>query len=223
MSEHPILFTGPMVRAILDGSKTMTRDTKGLKIINSTAVNFYHPTRQKDTLGYTPSMGYLWQGFNQGGSDVFVKSPYGKPGDTLWVKETFQTDTYPTGPLSSDERTIIIYCADVQYPKRDMWRSSILMPRWASRIQLRVTEIRVERIQDITEEDAIKEGIITWNKGPLAPLYFTDKKHVESCDLGHDTPRKAFRDLWDSIYAKRGRGWDVNPWVWCISFERSKP
>ena len=127
----------------------------------------------------------------------------------MWVRETF-------GPGLGDNPTptlgYVAYRADGEYPARlkdtHVWRPSIFMPRWASRITLKITGVRVERLQDISEDDAIAEGAIPVSgfnsDGSNGPTTYID----------------AFADLWDSINAKRGFGWDANPWVFVLGFER---
>ena len=132
------------------------------------------------------------------------KPPKFATGDTLWVRERWTLaadDARPDG--------FPVYLADGT-PKapHGPWRSPIHMPRWASRITLEVTDVRVERVQDIGEEDAKAEGVDweVWEHGgePIPPT-------------------SLFHELWDSINAKRGYGWDANPWVWVVSFKRIQP
>jgi hypothetical protein len=124
------------------------------------------------------------------------KWPY-QLGDTLWVRETWAYSTDYDGDVILNRK--ILYRADGEKTiLPSTWRPSIHMPRWASRINLEVTGVRVERLKDITEEDALAEGVISSDY---------DK-----------TYRYAFSVLWDSINAKRGYGWAANPWVWVIEF-----
>lgn len=196
MKDRPILFNGEMVRAVLDGTKTQTR-----RVMKS------QPAWCPES--YASTDGWTWRDYEIGAASDFWTTealqycPYGKPGDQLWVRETW-------APRCSDARELaergnmegIQYRADpALFPPK--WTPSIHMPRWASRIQLQVTAVRVERVQEINVIDAEKEGI-----GPTSP------------DKGFDTSRLRFRKLWDSINAKRGFGWDVNPWVWVVEFER---
>ena len=142
--------------------------------------------------------------------------PYGAPGDRLWVRET-----WAVGDRDND----VLYAADPLWNVNGVavpppinkgtvhagnWRPSIHMPRWASRITLEVTGVRVERVRDITEADAIAEGII-----PQAYGF-----GVEGLHMSLQTAREAFGCLWDSINAKRGYGWSVNPWCWVVAFRR---
>jgi hypothetical protein len=196
MKERPILFSAPMVRAILEGRKTMTR-----RVIKP------HPT--------------LFNG-RAGGHDCgwpidergrLVACPYGQPGDRLWVRETFQTlEDFAAKDATyyrADGKKITALVDGDKYDLSHKWRPSIFMPRALSRITLEITSVRVERVQDISEADAIAEGCIASNDD-LTDGYF-------------DIPaRSFFEDLWDSINAKLGYGWDANPWVWVVEFKRVK-
>ncbi|MEM7515303.1 MAG: hypothetical protein AAF368_00065 [Planctomycetota bacterium] len=175
-TERPILFSGPLVRAILDGRKTETRRVA---------------------------------------RKITGPCPYGESGDRLWVRETFLVDDvhHLTGPLPKTRPDAAVYfrangeCCD-EIPEcqckmegaRVPWRPSIHMPRWASRISLEVTWSGVERLQDMDDAAAIREGI-------------------EPGNIGRATPKAAFQILWDSIYDKRGFGWEMNPFVWVVRFE----
>ena len=176
MKERPILFSSEMVRAILDGRKTQTR-----RIIKP-------QPDYVDNIHKTP---------NTGGK--VIKCPFGQPGERLWVRETWADNIRgcPNG---------ITYRADHCDPKGDgpanpiKWRASIFMPRWASRITLEITNIRVQRLHDILSADAEAEGVL-WKEKYMNPVH-------------------AFVVLWDSINAKRGFEWDENPWVWVIEFKK---
>jgi hypothetical protein len=179
MSERPILFSGPMVRAILDGIKTQTR----------------RPVKPQ------PHAGVRSSPFVQSG----VEDGHGRElrwplalGDWLWVKETWSTEW-----IMNPGDTRVAYRADeLAFDADYRWRPSIHMPRWASRLTLKVTGVRVERLQSISAEDCIAEGLTT-----------TLREHDAACDL-----RDQFRAMWDATYAKRGYGWETNLWVWVIGF-----
>jgi hypothetical protein len=137
--------------------------------------------------------------------------PHGGPGDQLWVKETFGTltawDNIPSRNLpisldASQPSCDIFYQADGN-PWVKRWRPSIHLPRLASRIRIEITNVRVERLQEISEEDAKAEGV--------------------DAAFWHPPPSAGFMQLWESINAKRGFGWEENPWVWVIEFRRIKP
>lgn len=213
MTERPILFSAPLVRAILDGRKTVTR--RPVKSLHVGDLNVF---------AYDATRG-LWEGgvYGDGGAVAhgeWVRCPYGQAGDRLWVRETWtaytkqgetdECDEIECAPAEMPERygtTIadVVYAADeTSCPKR--WRPGIHMPRWASRITLAVTSVGVERLQDITEEDARAEGVEAFQADPEGDCW-TDGKH-----------RTAFEHAWNSIYGWEPNAWAQNPWVWTISF-----
>jgi hypothetical protein len=206
-----------MVRAIRDGRKTQTR-----RVMKPQPTILAKGYEDIDQLGTAK---------DRIGPLLFCPKPckYGKPGDTLWVRETWcqGADDGRQVPL----RMATLYRADGEHvtlsdgdgftqtnrdgSEKSPWRPSIHMPRWASRITLRITDIRVERLQDISEEDAEAEGL-TKEIAPNGHVTW----HVPDL-LGAQTPCRGFRLLWEGI---NGFGaWDENPWVWAISFERVKP
>jgi hypothetical protein len=206
MKERPILFSGPMVRAILEGRKSQTR-----RVVKGLTAGHEHTGRSLTGLGYPASMGKWWAEFlhSEPGSPIYVACPYGQPGDRLWVRETWAL--HP----DDGEAGVLWRATDPGWDAEGTglkWRPSIFMPRWASRIELEVTGVRVERLQGIRPLDAIAEGIMEYEPGAF---------HWEPCGSGTEYfrgPRDAFLTLWDSINAKRGHGWDVNPWVWVVEF-----
>lgn len=227
MKERPILFSGPMVRAILDGRKTQTRRIVREELGNRGGtvgdhVKWFERGREDPT---------RWCGHDGLGSLGWVKCPYGEPDDRLWVRETHaiegnygitSADEYP--PPFSDGRPTK-WDEDEDYgrtwkqahyaatdPKPELvsatgddrllgWRPSIHMPRWASRLELEVTGVRVERLHDLTNDDAKAEGI-------------TDEAVIRAKVPSH---RDAFRYLWDDINGHR-ESWASNPWVWVVEF-----
>jgi hypothetical protein len=215
MRERPILFKGPMVRAILDGTKTQTR-----RIVKFSSWPDYESLQDKHRVyetvvqGGDGGWGWLAGADTDGRFSKFMidtpgkRCPYGEVGDRLWVRETFCDQGCGR----------FLYRASVENPewKVRRWRPSIFMPRMASRIELEVTAIRASRLQDISEEDAESEGAMTWWNG------LSQEEQFGMYDGGRG-PIAAFRMLWDSINAKRGVGWDVNPLVWAVSFRREKP
>lgn len=189
----PILFSGEMVRAILDGRKTQTR-----RVVK--------PQPTEHVTGGT----YNWKGslpFVNLPIDAILDScPYGQPGDQIWVRETFNYHGTTRGPRvtyrSDGTEQFFKDAPDGPWWLADDndWRPSIFMPRWASRITLEITGVRVERVQDISPDDCRAEG-----------------EPGKNNDIG---VRYGFGQLWNRINEKRGFGWDVNPWCWCISFKR---
>jgi hypothetical protein len=227
MKERPILFSGAMVRAILDGRKTQTRRLMTPQPIGN-GFKFIH----NDLLchvDHLPPSATLWKRGTKRdpywSSDVeddwTEMSPFGVPGDRLWVRETFYCDDVFAGDYShGDEeqwRRETYYRADGELHDqmaemteddpsagRSYWRPSIHMPRWASRLTLEITDVRVERLQDISEADALAEGVdpLEWSGGPA-----------------NESARAAFRELWESLNAHRAP-WSSSPWVWVLSFRR---
>jgi hypothetical protein len=159
---------------------------------------------------------------------LYYGCPYGAPGDRLWVKEAFIPDPPINGEwpdMGGDFRLAdipdayrspshVLYKADPRWAHAQdwLWRPVIFMPRWASRITLEVTEVRVEQLQDISEEDAVAEGCTAGGgvtSGPMDP-YETD---------GH-TAVEDYAAAWDELNAKRGFPWESNPWVWAVNFKQ---
>ena len=201
---RPLLMSGEMVRALLDGRKSQTR--RVLKPQPS-AEHYLHLSVLKDGAAIFRNE---HTGYRQD-----IPMPYA-PGDLLWVRETWAR--WP-----SDDSEPTFYKADADN-EREGWmdppgikyRPSIHMPRWASRLTLRVTEVRVERVQDISEEDALAEGVMRLERRSLMtgePLYGLHDGY------GYDKARNCFLDLWNHLNLKRGYGSSENPWVVVIVFE----
>jgi hypothetical protein len=202
MREKPILFSGPMVKAILEGRKTQTRRV----------IKFHEWFLDEYTR------------FGRHEIQSEIDCPY-QVGDILWVRETWaQHDGQPYADGQSDMVTVYRADAcDLTLAMIDKWRPSIFMPRWASRITLRVTGVKVERVQEISEEDAKAEGIPWVHTSVCGQNYFqiwTGEPGTKKCKCHSNVNASVvFMWLWDSINAKRGFGWDKNPWVWCYTFE----
>lgn len=206
MKERPILFSGEMVRAILDGRKTQTRRVARI------------PRGYEE---WTPEAGSDGTLVLRGqGISTWVDCPYGVPGDRLWARETWR-ERGTTGIHIAGEQDAewLEYRADgdVDGPS---WRPSIHMPKWASRITLEVTGVRVERVQDISEEDAIAEGIQVEDRS-FGRAWRNYDSRMPSEWFTHHTA--SFWSLWDSINAKRGYSWESNPPVWVVEFRRVTP
>lgn len=220
MKEKPILFSGEMVKAILDGRKTQTR-----RVISEKLMQCESP---------------------EDDPDLFLEwCKYGQPGDRLWVRETWRivgwdedgdwcieykdgstrwfysvqevdedasvryweqcTDDCIAAGIPEDDAGYFNF--DDQQPCPTRWRPSIFMPYWASRIQLEIVEIRVQRLQTILGSDVLAEGV----------------EFPDAISITRTAERWGpFRELWNSINAARGYSWDTNPWVWVIEFKRVK-
>lgn len=217
--ERGMIFNDEMVRALLDGRKTQTR-----RIMKNQPAGDYPDT---PALVRNVGPGFQWYG-SYGESSIF-NCPFGAVGDRIWVRETFQ------GPLVSEELfeeylahsekfETPQYCeyaadggakpeyCDLNDNLRHGWRPSIHMPRWASRILLEITGVRVERLNDISEEDAQAEGVKKLRGG-----YW---KHYQPNEWTQFqlSARGSFATLWNFIYGEGG--WWANPWVWVIEFKR---
>jgi hypothetical protein len=182
MREKPIFFSAPMVRALLDGSKTQTR-----RVFNSGV-----PLTIDGVLAN--------------------KCPYGQVGDQLWVRETF-CDVYGSGGNEHRRKKEVMYRADGETDPNVVprWTPSLHMPRWASRITLEITSVRVERLHDLSAADALAEGIIQLPDGGYS---VADTRHYS------DSPDESYASLWESI---NGAGsWDLNPYVWVIGFKKAQ-
>jgi hypothetical protein len=213
MTERPILFSGEMVRAILDGRKTQTR--RIVKHIESHSVGKTAEHRFIDCVRLKIG------GLADPGSPAHLEEcPYGQPGDRLWVRESWSPmDDRPELKALGG----VYYAVNENRDSKRKWKPSIHMPRWASRITLEITDVRVERVQDITDLDACDEGALGVDTEKVRPGYSESVRDAEQKKIRPPLgpgPRERFEWLWDSINAKRGYGWDMNPWVWVIEFKR---
>ncbi|CNE25336.1 ASCH domain-containing protein [Yersinia enterocolitica] len=187
MNEKPILFNAEMVQAILSGRKTQTRRIMGNQ-----------PAGQDlETVHVRHNDDFNFQWYGNLGESSYFPCPLGKPGDQLWVRETWNKHggliTYRADHDWIEEMRKATVC-----PAK--WVPSLHMPRWASRINLLITGVRVERLKDISEQDALAEGVSANEHSPA---------------------RYVFGSLWQSIYgADNPKSWQANPWVWVIEFER---
>lgn len=201
--DRPILFNSPMVRALLDGSKTQTRRIWKLP-----------KGHRWDEIQGGMASGNIecdrWPGFWHVAE---FTSPYGREGDQLWVREAWHDNS---GAYEVRKSQPIYYRADYPQGAYDTvlrWKPSIHMPRWASRITLEITSVRVERLQDISEADASAEGLM-YDSNRIGHWSGTGEHWFMNA-------RDAYRNLWEAI---NGPGsWAANPWVWFIQFKLIKP
>jgi len=245
MTDRPILFSAEMVRAILDGRKKQTR-----RVIKP------QPTGATSWLPHIEASGFYPDKISAKPERLVCK--YGKPGDQLWVRETWGA-VWPADEPVPLRQCEIEYRADLppgctdrpgewpadegNGPEVPKWRPSIHMPRWASRITLRIAGIRVERLQDISEDDARAEGCEArpfpgpwWQGyrdlgdgqlfhqqaiGEAAPDWMIEPKKMPPTPWLDLSARDGFRSIWMGLHGPGA--WDENPWVWVISFERVKP
>jgi hypothetical protein len=208
MKERPILFSAPMVRAILDGRKTQTRrivkDRRPWAQQAIPKLTAFVPSADRSSFGM--KVGY--QGDPLAGHVGTIWCPYGAPGDRLWVRETFGGDDICGYAYRADHPEQKRFEGDGEQPDSP-WRPSIHMPRAASRILLEVTDVHAERLQDISEDDARAEGVEAFARDAEGDCW-TDGKH-----------RTALEYLWGQINGPDS--WARNPWVWVVGFQRVQP
>ena len=213
MKERPILFSGPMVRAILSGAKTQTR--RVVKLTDAGRVRDVGSRRN----------------WHIGDPDAVLACHYGQPGDRLWVREAFMPCPLEN-PTTGPSRWNIAYASDAEQVERqapagynpmlynyERWTPSIHMPRWASRITLEITSVRVERLQAISEADARAEGCMRGDPDDAGGWFPADEPDPSGIgERGWDCARDWFADLWESINGHDS--WEANPWVWVVEFRR---
>ena len=286
MKERPILFSGEMVRATLDGRKTKTRrvikckpsiENHWVEKLDGEEIEMHDAKQDSYGLFEKYSVGdYGGAPYEVEISDIF-QCPYGQPGDRLWVRENFKIKNFLDADISNTENgyecnaeaeATVLYTDGTErrvvglvdnegvkydideiaqaenFSKKKCWNPSIHMPRWASRIILEIVSVRVERLQDITEEDAKAEGVSqlfdektkmsrpecnfdSWTNylwhGNWGQCGMGNKKSDawQYQYSGYEKARDSFSSLWESI---NGPGsWEANPWVWVIEFKRVKP
>jgi hypothetical protein len=223
MNERPLQCRDWEVRAILEGRKTQTR-----MAVKGRALSWLDPDMFTPAFVALPENGLC---------------PHGIPGDRLWIRETFSvaptpgcsigeaimgkklTVTYRSGgerhveggSFTAPGMHVDFAAADYDQARYGVWRPSIVMPRWASRITLAITEVRLQRVQEISEKDAKAEGVeaLTWSDGSQNG-YKDYMWHVSS----YESAKESFSSLWDSLNAERGFPWASNPWVWAVMFRR---
>jgi hypothetical protein len=233
--ERPILFSAPMVRALLAGSKTQTRRAmKTQPAGNTMCVTpwMIAGEQEEDDAGRA-----LFLAVDSEGDSYQYACPYGKVGDLLWVRESYTLGTIPVALKGADylkrgdETGDVDWCLAAWYegdPHPGGWfaplgkKPSIHMPRWASRLTLRITDVRVEQLQSISARDAVAEGVGSWRDGwdrkTSAEMFLSVGAGMHGDINKQGVARTLYRALWESI---NGSGsWEANPWVWVVEFEK---
>ena len=200
VKERPIIFSSESVQQILAGRKTMTR----------------RPVKpQPNDVRWTPAAVGIYGGWiDEHGYPV--RCPYGAVGERLWVRETHFIATGPAdGSPPSLDNSLVHFKAGAPTDllhvaaKNGLWRSPLHMPRWASRLTLELTSVGVERLQDISEEDAVAEGVEVDEAGHAV------RKHDP---IAWGSARGRYAEIWEELNAKRGFSWESNPYCWVLSF-----
>lgn len=211
MNEKPITFNTEMVQAILEGNKTQTRRAIKCQMKKPASGHYLDAYNKSEEW-------FWWSEDHRQNLEQKITCPFGKVGDRLWVRETFkvvprtayaQSEGVQQVIKPNDNHDAAIFKAGWDRSKPGRWKPARHMPRWASRITLEITDIRVERLQDISEEDAVAEG---FKYEGWVPTY----NDPDSGGDGNEAlPSEKFADMWESIY----QNWDSNPWVWVIDFK----
>lgn len=208
MKDYPLLMQSAMVRATLADLKSQTR-----------RVMKPQPTYIDVTI---PD---LWrvEGLSIRDAEKACRCPYGKPGTRLWVRETWALGADETGEPKVFYRATDSPTVGVAFPRKpaiEAWKSSIYMPRWASRLTLEICEVRVQRVQEISEEDAIAEGVFAWRDTWTTPKVAGTNWLKSMQHLGiKSIPIRLFATLWDSINGKK-YPWESNPYVFALTFRK---
>jgi hypothetical protein len=231
--EHMLYLTDDSVRAVLRTVNPKTQTRRVVKLPHNNPLGVWEPTLVggpnggRTAAGETiPEQGGIWH--TRTGDSLLC--PYGQPGDRMWVREAWchLSDVRTADPGSDALQRRAFYRAD--YPggtlmhdddpaEKIKWRSSRFMPRWASRLTLEIMSVRVERVQDISYEDALAEGVYDY------AAILSDEPHPsgespQQAARRLQWPQRLYRKLWESLNAARGHDWNSNPFVWVIEFKR---
>jgi len=211
-----------MVRAILEGRKTQTRRVITPQPIHDGTFWTWKP----DSIdrGWTDKPEDRYNDPTLGNIALRSLCPYGRPGDRLWVKERFalHKDSDRLSPKNAPKDCRFYFDEHGRQtgtnPRIGRWRSSRFMPRWHSRIDLEITDVRAERVQDISAEDAIAEGVESVGRAGGKDIAW--RLYANGATGCTNRPEDSYSTLWDSINKERGYGWDANPWAWVIEFKK---
>lgn len=228
----PLLMKPELVAQTLKGIKTETRRLSGLDDINLDPENWRVDVRVFETLGERPNKQMIAFKHLPSEKVIWVKLPYGVKGDLIWIRETWSRtknindqDEWPGRPhmlLSNGD--VVIYTADGHWQwldddgfttERTFWKPNLHMPFAACRLFLEITEVGLERLQDITQEGAMAEGVTQRPHRPASEgcKPYKDGSFIKDCFVC------AFRHLWNVINGEKGYPWNKNPWVWCIKYK----
>ncbi|NEM96182.1 ASCH domain-containing protein [Pontibacter burrus] len=197
IKDRPILFSTPMVQGIVEDRKTKTR-----RVVKGQALEWLQPDM------FTPE--YVASPENK-------LCPYGYPGDRLWVREAWQYSDNLEEPYLYRQKELDEL--KPEFFERMKWKPSIHMPREACRLILEITSVKIERLQDISENDAIAEGIeLLDGKLDDSPVFRNYNYKAPEVKYGYGFPTNSFRSLWESINGKES--WSENPWVWVVEFKK---
>lgn len=212
MKETGIIMSGDHPRLVLEGTKTMTRRTYGLEFINKS------PESWEYVWDSICQQHRFYDKYYKDAPPIIVKCPYGGIGDRLWVREAMFSHAFGGSDVEFAyfKADRLIVQPDKTTALKWQWKpkglSARFMPKWAARIWLEITGIRAERLQDITDDDAIDEGFISTI---IETAYGSGYRAIYG--------RDSFAEYWDSLNAKRGYPWSMNPWVWPIEYRRLQP
>jgi hypothetical protein len=241
LRERPILFSAPMVRALLAGTKTQTRRVIAKQPPPECGITYQLGNEswiQREKRSPIRRTWEAWHGaLFESRPERYLcgafeaKCPFGMPGDRLWVRETHAQLAVGEG-LDTPVPQCVAYRAtceadggldyvngrgEIMRLTVTKWTPAIYMPRWASRITLEITDIRSQRVQDISAEDSLAEGVPRASECGCE----TCRRSAQMCPADASEQVMAYAALWEHINGKRpGCGWDANPWVWCVSFRR---
>lgn len=202
--ELPILFSGPMVRAILEGRKTQTR-----RVVKPLPPWFNRAHRCSGTIDPTTGQTMIEDALSDSTGEFYKFCPYGSPLDRLWVREALRWTDWLV--YDSDKTPVDPDLMPTNFRINRDFAPGIFMPRWASRLTLEITDVRVERLKEISCLDVMAEG------SPVPMREYSNPELGLQCV----SAKEWFQEGWDKLNAKRGYSWESNPWAWVVGFQRT--